>query len=95
MSFAQDSSVSVHVETGDSHHLGIDRDNRVGLDHHAVEPQLHPALPHKVPRILVVFEPADQVAIVGKNGASVPLGMAHSAQDRIADGCRSCRELRL
>jgi hypothetical protein len=95
MSFAQDSSISVHVETRHSHYLGIDRDNGVGLDHHAVEPQFHPALPHKVPWILVVFEPADQVAVVGKNGASVPLGMAHPAQNRIANGCRSCGEFRL
>jgi hypothetical protein len=95
MTFAQDSSVSVHVVTGDSHHLGVDRDNLIGLDHHAVELQFHPAFPHKVPRILVIFEPADQVAVVGKYGAPVPRGMAHPAQNRIANGCRSCGEFRL
>jgi hypothetical protein len=95
MPFAQDSPVSVHVETGDRHHLGIEGDYGVGLNHHAVELQLHPALPHKVPRILVIFEPADQVAVVGKYGAPIPRGMAHPAQNRIADGCRSCGEFRL
>jgi hypothetical protein len=61
---------------GNVDHLQSDREDGIRLDDHAVESQLHPALSDEVPRILVVFEAADQVAVIGKNGASIALGGA-------------------
>jgi hypothetical protein len=37
--------------------------------------------------ISVVFEAADEVAVVGKDGATVAFRVTELAEDRVANGC--------
>ena len=91
---AENASVPVDVVAGDSNNARIDREYGVGLNDHTVETQFHPALADEVAWILVIFETANEVAVGGKNGASVAFGMAKLTQDGIADGGGLGREFR-
>src|SRR6266851_6115376 len=87
MAFAEDPSLSVDRVTRRIHHLCGDRDDGVGLNEHAIELQLHPALSHEMAWILVVFEPSLQIAVVRKKEAAVPFSVADLAENRIAGSC--------
>jgi hypothetical protein len=69
----------------DVDHACIDWNDSVWFNHHSVKSKLHPSLAHEVAGILVVFELADEIAVVGKNSPAVTQRVPEAAHNRIAD----------
>jgi hypothetical protein len=59
VSFAEDAAVSIDVVTRYCDDAGVDGDDGVRLNNHAVETKFHPTLADKVAGIFVVFKAAD------------------------------------